>query len=322
MVDSPIGLDRRREVAGALLAGLVVAGTFLAVTVIQAALAGDLPVLGQNLFVVLGSGGFSLAWYVPFLLAVVLVVGRGVTRRTLAGGVVLIYVTHLLIAIVQGLVTPVAYTLTPRVFAQPLPQVARFLGIAVAYWIAYDGGYESITSALGYPSHPLFAVVSDDEVAPDLDVGRAVVAASIAGLIAVSGAVLAEFVQQLLVSPTGAPIPVSVSAGGISVHEAPIEWVLDTTFVLAVLFVTGPKTTPRAVLKGLGVVFGVGAAVRIAPAFLPPYRPVELWDPSGPILAPLGDGVLVFGIALAVWLALRGGIDRVRARNSERSAPE
>ncbi|WP_136717306.1 hypothetical protein [Halorientalis salina] len=310
----------RRELAGALLAGLFVSGVLLAFTLAQAAVAGDLPAIGRNLFVVLGSGVFSLAWYAPFFLAVVLVVGRGATRRTLAAGVALVYVAHLALAVVQGRFGPAFYTLTPRVLAEPLPQVARFLGIAVAYWIAYDGGYESIT--LEAPAHPLFAVVTDERLAPDLEVGRGVVAAALAGLIAVTGSLAAHAVQEALAGSARFAVPVAVSTAGIPVEQAPTEWVFDTTFVLAVLFVIGPKTTPRTVLKGLGVVFGVGAAVRVAPALLPPSRPLELWDPSGPLLAPIGDAVFLLGIALAVWFALRGGVERVRSRDSGRPAPE
>ncbi|MFD1589362.1 hypothetical protein ACFR9U_20490 [Halorientalis brevis] len=312
-------LALRRGVASALLSALFVSGTFLAFTVLQAALASSLPATGQFLFVVVGSWGSSFVWYAPVLLAVVFVVGRGVTRRTLVGGVALIYLGHLSLAVVQRLVTPMV-PLTPRVAAEPLVQVSRFLGIAVAYWIAFGGGYEFIT--LEAPAHPLLAVLTDTEIAMDLDVGRAAVAASVAGLLAVTGAVVTAFVQDLLVQPAGAPFPVTVSAGGTPANEAPIEWVVETAFMLAVLFVTGPEPTLRGVLKGLAVVFGVGALVRIAPALLPPYRPVDLWDPAGPILVPLGDGVLLLGIALAVWLALRDGFDRFQIRHDDRSVPE
>lgn len=317
MVESRLALPR--GLASALLSALFVSGTFLAFTVAQASLADDLPAPGQFLLIVLGSWASSFAWYAPFLLAVVLVIGRGVTGRTLVGGGALIYLALLLLAVVQGLVTPMV-SITPRVLAAPLPQVGGFLGIAAAYWIAYDGGYESLTT--GAPSHPLLAVVTETEIAAELDVGRAVVAASIAGLLAVSGAVVTDFVQQLLVRPAGAPIPVTVSAGGIPVDEAPMEWVVETAFMLAVLFVTGPATTLRGVLKGVGVVFGVGALMRLTPALLPPSRPIELWEPSGPILAPLGDGVLLLGIALVVWLALRDGFDRIQSPSDERLVPE
>lgn len=314
-------LPFRRALAAALLAGLVVSALFVAFNWTQALVTRDLPATGRLLLGILIGGVVSVAWYATFLLAVLLVVGRETNWRTLAGSVALVYVIDLLLAAVQGRSPFVSFQ--RGVLAVPLPQVGRLIAIAAAYWLAYDGGYERIAAALGHPSHPLFAIVTDDRLTTDLTVGRGVVAASLAALISVSGFVLAGTVQDLLTNASGAVVVfLTVPRVGIPLGRVPMEWLFEASLLLAVLLVTGPETAARDVLKGLAVVFVVGATARLAPALLPPFQHVALWTASGPILAPLADALLVVGIALAVWLALGSGIERVRSRHSENPLPE
>jgi len=74
------------------------------------------------------------------------------------------------------------------------------------------------------------------------------------------------------------------------------------SFLLAVLFVTGPCLGRRAIAKAIIVVFAVQSALELAPMVRPPFEPVYLLATPGPIFTPLGDVVLLCGIATALWI--------------------
>jgi hypothetical protein len=307
--------SRRRALAAAVLAGLAVAVLSTAVIWTQSLLTRELAASGTVLVGALADGAVSLVWYACFLLAVLFVVGGGANRRTLTNGAALVYAVDLLPAVTR--VAAGFGTLGPHVLVAPLPAVGRFVAIAVAYWLAHEGGYDRLRSALGTPTHPLFAVVSGTRVAPGLTVGRGVVAAALAGVVGVAATVGAGVLHDFLTGAAGAStIRVSFFTVGLPVEEAPTEWLFETALLLAVLIVVGAGARGRDLLTGLAVVFGVGAGVRLAPALLPPYGGVDLWAPSGPVMAPLADALLVLGIAAAVWLAFRGGLERLGRRRA------
>lgn len=311
-------LTRRRALAAAVLAGLAVAVLSTVVIWTQALLTREFALSGPLLAGFLADGTFSLVWYAAFLLAVLFVVDGGVNRRTLTNGAALVYAVDLLPAVARA--ASGFGTLGPQVLVVPLPAVGRYFAIAAAYWLASEGGYDGLRSALGNPTHPLFEVVSDNRIAPGLPLGRAVVSAALAGAVAVAAAAGAGVLYDLL-TPEAA-LQVSFARVGIPLEEAPRAWLFEAAWVLAVLLVAESRARARDLLTGLAVVFGVGVGVRLAPALLPPYGGVDLWAPSGPIMAPVADALLVVGVAVAVWLAFRGGIERLRSRGESVPAPE
>jgi hypothetical protein len=89
---------------------------------------------------------------------------------------------------------------------------------------------------------------------------------------------------------------------GIPLEHTPVRWLFEASFLLAVLFVTGPRLGRRAIAKAIIVVFAVQSALELAPMVRPPFEPVYLLATPGPIFTPLGDIVLLCGIATALWI--------------------
>ena len=308
-------ITRRRAVAAAALAGVAVALLSTAVIWTQALLTREFALSGTLLAGFLADAVFAVVWYAAFLLAVLFVVGGGVNRRTLTNGAALVYAVDLLPAVARS--ASGFGTLGPQVLVVPFPAVGRFFAIAAAYWLAWEDGYDRVRSALGNPTHPLFDVVSGNRVAPGLALGRAVVSAALAGAVAVAAAVGTGVLYDLLTGAARASsVRVSFFDVGIPIEEGPTAWLFETAWLLSALLVTGPRARARDLLTGLAVVFGVGAGVRLGPALLPPYGGVDLWAPSGPVMAPFADALLVVGIAVAHWLAFRGGLERFDRRRS------
>jgi hypothetical protein len=277
---------------------------------------GDLTVLVGAVTGVIGATVAS----VPFLLAVLFVVTRP-TRRSLLAGALLVYVGDVLTAVGQRLLTGVQTGVDLTVLVVPLTRVVALFAIATATWLAYHGGYERLVAATGDATqHPLFAVVADERVGPALSLQRALVAAGVAALVGAGGLVavgaVGSLVDALTRSVTGGSGVVVGSRAwvrdvGISLPRLPRRWLFEASFLLAVLFVTGPRLRGRDLLKGLAVVFGVQSTVFLLPMLRPPFRPVYLFGAPGPILTPLTDASLLVGVAVAVWLGGHGGLARL-----------
>lgn len=331
---------KRRLVGAALLTGGLLAVAFVAFHMGRLLLAGSSPgTASETILGVLAGGTLSTAWFVPLVLAVLLVVA-GPSRRTVAGGAVLVYVVHLVLTVVRAVWTgalggvpgSVPGGIDPVVLAVPLPIVATFLAVATAVWLAYGGGYERLVAATGdADQHPLFAVVADERIGPSLSLQRGLVAAGVGALVGVGGLVLAGGIADLLqafarsgVAEPGTTQITRIPARGVGIPltRLPVEWLLVASFLLAVLFVTGPRIWPRDVLRGIAVIFAVQSAVELLPALLSPDRPLELRAASGPILAPVGDAILLVALAVAVWLAFHGGLETLRNSAGSRPVPE
>ena len=284
--------------------------------------------VGEVVLGIVTGAALTTAALVPFLLAVPIVVA-GPSRRAVAGGAVLVYGLDILstvgLAFLDGF--PAGVELT--VLAVPLPEVARFLAVAAAVWLAYHGGYERLVAAAGNPDqHPLFAIVADRRIGPALPLQRALVAAALAALVGAGGLVVAGGVADLLRTVTrpglsgAAPIVfsrVELWNVGIPPARLPVQLLFEASFLLAVLFVTGPRVGLEGLAKGVAAVFGVQSTVLLLPALVPPFRPVFIWDSPGPILTPLGDALLFLGVAVAVWLAVHDGLGTLT--NPIRSGP-
>lgn len=165
------------------------------------------------------------------------------------------------------------------------------------------------------------ANVADVHIGPDLTLKRGLVAAGLAAIIGAVGLVLAggigDILRAVARSGSGGSAIIVGTQGqawnvGVPLARLPSEWLFQASFLLGVLFVTGPQLRPRDLVKGIVVVFGVQSTVQLMPALIPPFRPVDLWSVSGPVLTPLGDAVLLFGIAVAVWLTFYDGLDGIQ----------
>jgi hypothetical protein len=285
-------------------------------------LTGDAPDAPGEILVGVSTGVIlATVAFVPFLLAVLLVVASP-SRRSVAGGAALVYVVDLSLTVGQALPNsiPVGFV----VLAVPLARVATFLAVATAVWLAFHGGYDRLASAAGEADqHPLFATVADRRIGPALSLQRGLVAAGLAALVGAGGLVLAGGVADLFRtvarSGTGSAIVVFPRAQvwnvGIPPARLPREWLFEASFLLGVLFVTGPRLGSRDLLKGIAVVFGVQSTAALLPALVPPFRPVDLWAASGPLLSPLSDVVVLVGIAVAVRLAVHAGPGTLRRRS-------
>jgi hypothetical protein len=243
-----------------------------------------------------------------------------------------VYVIDLLLLVGRAVLSRVPEQLELVVLAVPLSRVAIFLAIAVAAWLAYHGGYERLSVAAGNTDqHPLFAIVADKRIGPTLSLQRCLVVAGLAGLVGAGELVLAGRIGDLFRTiaqlRTTGQITIVASQGAawnveIPLSQFPEQWLFEASFLLAVLFVTSSRLSARDLLKGLAVVFGVQSTVKLVPAFLPPSRPRELWASSGPVLTPLGDAFLLFGIAVATPLAFHDNSGPVRRLTPSRSVLE
>jgi hypothetical protein len=316
---------RRDVVVAAVLAGLVGGVGSVAVVWTRRLAAETTVVTGRLLAGIISSSVFSAVWFVPFLLAVLVAVAEP-SRRAVAGGAALVYTADLVSSFVPTLVGP--FPLRATVLVAPLEEVVTFLGIVTAVWLAYHGGYERLTAPLPDSQHPLFAVVAGDRIGADLSLQRGVVVALLAaavvavGLVAVG--VVANFLRELFVTTAGRGSIVirgSVTNAGIPLEQAPRRLLFEAAFLLGVLFVTGPRTAPRDLLKGVAVVFGTWAAVTVLPALVPPVGPVAVWEGPGSLVAPLGDTLVLAAVTLAVWLAFHDGLDRLRGRTATAGMP-
>ncbi|WP_380678253.1 hypothetical protein [Salinigranum sp. GCM10025319] len=311
----------RRLLSAALLSSVLTAVAFVAFAWGRLLLTGDAPSgFGETLIGVSTGVALSTVAFVPFLLAVLLVVASP-SRRSVAGGAALVYAIDLSLTVGQALLN--AIPVGPVVLAVPLARVATFLAVATAVWLAFHGGYDRLVSAAGNADqHPLFAVVADRRIGPALSLQRGLVAAGLAALVGAGGLVLAGGIADLLRtvvrSGTGSSVVVFPHARvwnvGIPLAHFPKEWPFEASFLLGVLFVTGPRLGLRDLLKGIAVVLGVQSTAELLPALLPPFRPVDLWTASGPLFSPVSDVLLLSGIAVAVWLAFHTGPAPLRRR--------
>jgi hypothetical protein len=285
-------------------------------------LTGDSPeAAGRVLIGILTGVAVATAGFVPFLLAVLAVVASP-NWRSVAGGTLLVYVVDLSVLVGRAILSGVPEQLGLVVLAVPLSRVAIFLAIAVAVWLAYHGGYERLSAAAGRTDqHPLFALVADKRIGPNLSLQRGLVVAGLASLVGAGGLALAggtsDILRTIARSRTTGGVTVVAPQGvvwnvGIPLSQFPELWLFEASFLLSVLFVTGPRLRVRDLLKGIAVVFGVQSTVKLVPALLLSSRPLELWAVSGPVLTPMGDAFLLFGIAVAVRLAFHGNPGTLR----------
>jgi hypothetical protein len=247
----------------------------------------------------------------PSVLAIVLVVAAP-SWRTVAGGATLVYLVDLVLIVGQLSLRGLPAGLELAVLAVPFERVITVLAVAVAVWVAYDGGFERLAAATGGADHhPLFALVADDRIGPALTVQRGLVAAVLAASVAVGGLVLTGQIEAALqaMSRSGETGGIAVDFSqawlgdiGISPGQVPFEWLLQAAFLLGVTLVTGPRLRPRDFLKGVGVVFTIQSVATLLPPPNGPDRPVGLWTPTGPLLTPISDSILLVGIAMGIWL--------------------
>ncbi|WP_224448634.1 hypothetical protein [Haloprofundus salilacus] len=312
-------LDSQRLLGAALLASgliavLVVTFGWSRLLLLDRSTAGA----GKIILGVMTGWSLATAAYAPFLLAVLLVVA-GSSRRAVVGGAVLVYVVDLLFIVGRTLLSDLPGELPLTIFAVPLGRVLTFLAVATAVWFAYHGGYERLVSAVGnVDQHPLFAIVAHEDIGPTLSLQRGLIATGLAAIVGAGGLVLVHGVGTFLQSVTrpetgGSSTRVFLQGSGLRVGvpltELPVEWLFTASFLLGVIFLTGPRLRLRDFLKAIAVVFGVQSTVRLLPALIPPFRPIDLWATSGPVLAPLEDSILLFGIAVAVWMAFHDGLE-------------
>lgn len=315
-------LDRHRLPGAAVLASVCCAVGALAVGWLRLLSTGRYPAAVGDVVVSLVYGGVVVtASFLPLLFAVLVVVAAPTPRRV-AGGAVLVYAVDLLMTISQPPLASVPASVDVTVLAVPLPRVATVLAIATAAWLAFHGGYERLALAAGdADQHPIFAFVADESIAPALTVQRGVVVAGLAGVVSAGGLYVAgrlsEFLEAIVrPEPTGATgiviRPAAAYSVGIPLAELPVEWLFELSFLLAVLFVTGPRLAARDLLKGISVLVGVQVPVSLLAAFGSTDRAAELSNGLAPVLTPLDDVVLLSDIAVAVWLAFHGGLETIR----------
>lgn len=318
----------RRLLGAATLAAALTAVGFVALNWSRMPSTDGYPA-GDIVLGVVSGGALTTVAYVPFLLAVLIVVA-GPSRRAVAGGAVLVYVFDLLLIVGQTFLTPVGIGFT--VLAVPLVRVVALLAVATAVWLAYHGGYERLVSATGNADqHPLFAIVADEQIGPALSLQRGLVVAGLAAIVGAGGLVLVGGIENLLravvrLETAGSTTIVfrqgQTTSVGIPLARLSAQWLVEASFLLAVLFVTGPRLGARDLLKGVAVVFGVQSTLALLPALVPPFRPVYLLAASGPVLAPLDDVILLFGIAAAVWLAFHGGLETLQHQTRWGTVPD
>lgn len=253
--------------------------------------------------------GLTAVLFVPFLLAVLLVV-TGPSPRTVAGGAGLVYVVDLLVTVGQSPAVGPFSSVDLAVLAVPLPRVATFLAIATGVWLAYHGGYERLTAAAGdADQHPLLANVPDRRIGPALSLQRGVVVAGLTGFLGAGGLVVAREVADFLQS-IGHPEPTGVTRVvirpsplvdvGVPLNQLPSQWLIVASFLLAVLFVTGPRLEARDLLKGVAVVLAVQMPLALLAASGRSSRTVDAVAGTESVLSPLADVILLAGIAAAV----------------------
>lgn len=278
---------------------------------------------GDVAFSVLYGGAVATVLFAAYLLAVLVVVADP-SPRNAAGGAVLVYTVDLAVTVWQSGLVRFPTDVGLAVLAVPLPRVATLLAVATAVWFAYHDGYERLAAAAGdADQHPLFASVADRQLAPALSARRALVSVGLGGLISAGGLVAAGWfgdVLQNIGRPESGDVtrvvirPAPFVDVGIPLDQLPVEWLVSASFLLAVLFVTGPRLEPLDLLKGVGVVLLVQGPLALLSASEFAGRAGPLAAVQGASPALVEDVVLLAGIAVAVWLAYHGGLETVQYR--------
>lgn len=322
----------RRLVGGAVLAGVLCAVAVTAVGWSRLLATGRYPrVTGDVVLSVVYAGALATVLFVPFLLAVLPVVADP-SLRTVAGGAGLVYVVDLLVTVGQ---TPRVGPLSDvelAVLAVPLPRVATLVAIATGVWLAHHGGYERLAAAAGdADQHPLLAHVPDRPIGPSLSLQRGLVVAGIAGFLGAGGLVVTRWVSEVLqsIGRTGSTEvtrivirPSPLVDVGVSLGQLPIQWPIAATFVLAVLFVTGPRLRASDLLKGVAVVLVVQAPLALLSTTGPSVSALDLLAGTEAAPTPLADVILLTGIAVAVWLTYHGGLETIEHRTHSETLAE
>lgn len=326
--DAPL----RRLVGAALLAGVLCAVAVTAVGWGRLLSMGRYPgATGDVVLSVVYGGALATVLFVPFLLAVLLVIADP-SLRTVAVGAGLVYVVDLVVTLGQMPAVGPLSGIELAVLAVPLPRVATFLAVAAGVWLTYHGGYERLAVAAGdAEQHPLLAHVPDRVIAPALPLQRGFVVAGIAGFLAAGGLVVAGGVSDVL-QEIGRPDATGVTRVvirpsplvdvGVPLDQLPLQWLIAASFVLAVLFVTGPRLRSRDLLKGVAVVLCVQAPLALLSTTEPSSSALELVAGTEAAVTPLADVILLTGIALAVWLAYHGGFEPLEYRIRTERRPE
>ena len=319
-----VDVDSERLVRAVLPASLLVAVGSTVLALLRALPPGDpTELLGVSPVPVALGVLLNTVTTVPFLLALLLVVTIP-SRRVAALGAGLVYAVDFVTVVGSRTLLSRGPGLDLGSFAVPLPRAVTVLAVATAAWLAYHGGVERLRAAVGgVPHHPLAAHVGDRRLGPGLTLQRGLVAAGLAGLVGAAGLVLAGGVHDLLTAvarleSTGSTTVVfpgsELREVGVPPARLPVRWLLEGSFLLAVLFLAGPRCSARDLLKGLGLLVGVQSAVILVPAFLPPVEPVYLFGARGPLVAALPDAILLVGLAVGVRLLGRDESETPAAR--------
>ncbi|WP_277542421.1 hypothetical protein [Haloarcula laminariae] len=299
--------DRRLLVAGALAA--------LAVTAAYSVVYTGVASFGPSEFVVPGEGGaagVALAvlgtwvtgalWYVPYLAVVLRFVAEPSGESALSGAII-IYAAGLLFAWVPTRVLGTEATLATAVV--PLGDVAAYLAVVAAVWLAYNGSAERVVEGV---SHPVAAIGSDARLTPDLPLQRGLFAATAAAALGTGGRVLTGVLHEQVRAAATTGFGVSFTTGvGVPPERVPVELAFEAAFLLGVLLVTGPRLKWRTVLKAVGVVVGVQVTAALLNAL---FVDTELVA-SGLLLRPVAGAGTLLAVAAAVWLAFHDGLERV-----------
>ncbi len=299
--------DRRLLVAAALAA--------LAVTAAYSVVYTGVASLGPSEFVVPGDGGAvgvaltvlgtwvtGVLWYVPYLVVVLRFVTEP-SEETALSGAIIVYAAGLLFAWLPPQVLGTGATLATAVV--PLGDVAAYLAVVTAVWLAYHGGAERVGEGV---DHPIAAIGADARLTPGLPLQRGLFAATAAAVLGTGGQVLTGVLHEQARSAATAGFGVSFATGvGIPPERVPVELAFEAAFLLGVLLVTGPRLERRTVLKATGVVVGVQTTAALLSAL---FVDAELWA-GGLLLRPVAGAGTLLAIAAAVWLAFHDGLERV-----------
>lgn len=88
---------------------------------------------------------------------------------------------------------------------------------------------------------------------------------------------IADVLRAVTHAGAGASTSVIVSVAwvwnvGIPSSQLPVEWLFEASFLLAVVFVTGPRVAARDLAKGVAVIVAVQSATRLVPPLVPLVR--------------------------------------------------
>ncbi|WP_324664957.1 hypothetical protein [Haloarcula sediminis] len=270
--------------------------------------------LGPSEFVVPGDGGAAgvtlavlgtwvtgVLWYIPYLAVVLRYLAEPSGESALSGAII-IYAAGLLFAWVPTRVLGAEATVATAVV--PLGDVAAYLAVVAAVWLAYHGGAERVAEGV---SHPIAAIGADARLTPGLPLQRGLFAATAAAVLGTGGQLLTGVLHEQVRSAATAGFGASFTTGvGVPPERVPLELAFEAAFLLGVLLVTGPRLKWRTV-KAAGAVVGVQVTATVLYAL---FVGTELVA-GGLLLRPVAGAGTLLAVAAAVWLAFHDGLERI-----------